>query len=56
MDAFGEQTFYSGTSGEELEAKVFCGSLYYLRLHHFVDNKYQVSTKSSPQFTKNLFQ
>ncbi|KAG8182422.1 hypothetical protein JTE90_018308 [Oedothorax gibbosus] len=47
MDAYGQQTFYSGTSGEELEAQVFCGSLYYMRLHHFVDNKYQV--QSIPQ-------
>ncbi|KFM65097.1 DNA-directed RNA polymerase I subunit RPA2, partial [Stegodyphus mimosarum] len=41
-DFYGEETFYSGTSGEELEATVFCGSAYYLKFCHVVEEKYQV--------------
>ncbi|GFX05023.1 DNA-directed RNA polymerase I subunit RPA2 [Trichonephila clavipes] len=42
LDYYGTQKFYSGTSGEELEADVFCGSIYYFRLWHVVEEKYQV--------------
>ena len=39
---YGTETFYSGMSGEELTADIFCGSLYYLRLYHIAEEKFQV--------------
>ncbi|GFS71022.1 DNA-directed RNA polymerase I subunit RPA2 [Nephila pilipes] len=44
LDFYGTQKFYSGTSGEELEADIFCGSVYYFRLCHIVEEKFQVSS------------
>ncbi|GIY70371.1 DNA-directed RNA polymerase I subunit RPA2 [Caerostris darwini] len=42
MDFYGTQKFYSGTSGELLEADVYSGYVYSYRLHHVVEDKYQV--------------
>jgi DNA-directed RNA polymerase subunit B' len=35
----GTETFYNGRSGEMLKAKIFVGSMYYLKLKHMVSNK-----------------
>ncbi|KAF8794435.1 DNA-directed RNA polymerase I subunit RPA2 like protein [Argiope bruennichi] len=44
LNFYGTQKFYSGTSGEELEADIFCGFAYYFRLKHVVEEKYQVGS------------
>ncbi|XP_042904031.1 DNA-directed RNA polymerase I subunit RPA2 isoform X3 [Parasteatoda tepidariorum] len=44
FDFYGTEKFYSGTSGNELEADIYCGSVYYFRLHHVVEEKYQVKS------------
>ncbi len=35
----GTETFYNGETGERLEAKIFVGNMYYLKLKHMVTNK-----------------
>ncbi|HLD43038.1 MAG TPA: DNA-directed RNA polymerase subunit B [Candidatus Nanoarchaeia archaeon] len=35
----GTETFYNGMTGEKIEAKIFVGSMYYLKLKHMVANK-----------------
>ena len=35
----GVETFYNGVTGEMLEAKIFVGNMYYLKLKHLVANK-----------------
>jgi DNA-directed RNA polymerase subunit B' len=35
----GAETFYNGVTGEIMEAKIFVGSMYYLKLKHLVANK-----------------
>lgn len=41
---FGTERMYSGVSGEELEADIFIGIVYYQRLRHMVSDKFQVRT------------
>lgn len=40
----GLETMYSGTSGEQLEAAIFFGPIYYQRLRHMVSDKMQGRT------------
>jgi DNA-directed RNA polymerase subunit B' len=35
----GTETLYNGITGEKMEAKIFIGSMYYLKLKHMVANK-----------------
>ena len=35
----GTETFYNGQTGEKMQARIFVGSMYYLRLKHMVANK-----------------
>ena len=35
----GTETFYNGETGEQFEAKIYVGSMYYLKLKHMVANK-----------------
>ena len=35
----GTETFYNGETGEKMEAKIFVGDMYYLKLKHMVANK-----------------
>lgn len=35
----GVETFYSGETGEQFEAQIFVGNMYYLKLKHLVANK-----------------
>ncbi len=35
----GVETFYNGETGEQFEAKIFVGNMYYLKLKHLVANK-----------------
>ncbi|PRD24187.1 UNVERIFIED_CONTAM: DNA-directed RNA polymerase I subunit RPA2 [Trichonephila clavipes] len=42
-DYYGTEKMYSGVSGEELEADIFFGVVYYQRLRHMVSDKYQVN-------------
>lgn len=35
----GSETLYNGVTGEQFEAKIFVGSMYYLKLKHMVANK-----------------
>ncbi|XP_054714487.1 DNA-directed RNA polymerase I subunit RPA2-like [Uloborus diversus] len=44
FDYYGTERMYSGVSGEELEADIFFGVVYYQRLRHMVADKYQVRT------------
>ena len=39
---FGTETMYNGQTGEEFEAQIFIGLVYYQRLRHMVSDKYQV--------------
>ena len=39
---FGTESMYSGQTGEEFEAQIFIGVVYYQRLRHMVSDKYQV--------------
>ncbi|XP_065195926.1 DNA-directed RNA polymerase I subunit RPA2-like [Sycon ciliatum] len=41
---YGNERFYSGVGGEELEADIFVGTVYYQRLRHMVSDKFQVRT------------
>lgn len=35
----GTETFYNGLTGEKMQARIFTGNMYYLRLKHMVANK-----------------
>jgi DNA-directed RNA polymerase subunit B' len=37
----GTETLYNGITGERIEAKIFIGSMYYLKLRHLVANRIQ---------------
>ncbi|CAL1288300.1 unnamed protein product [Larinioides sclopetarius] len=54
LDFYGTQKFYSGTSGEMLEADVFCGFAYYFRLRHVVEEKFQVGSVSEDVDPKTM--
>ncbi|KAI6247239.1 DNA-directed RNA polymerase I subunit RPA2 [Erysiphe necator] len=41
---FGNEPMYSGITGEELYADIYIGLVYYQRLRHMVNDKYQVRT------------
>ncbi|KAE8280355.1 DNA-directed RNA polymerase I subunit RPA2 [Larimichthys crocea] len=41
---YGTERLYSGMSGQELEADIFIGVVYYQRLRHMVSDKFQVRT------------
>jgi DNA-directed RNA polymerase I subunit RPA2 len=41
---YGNERVYSGVNGQELEADIFVGNIYYQRLRHMVSDKYQVRT------------
>jgi DNA-directed RNA polymerase I subunit RPA2 len=41
---FGNEPMYSGITGEELAADIYIGLVYYQRLRHMVNDKYQVRT------------
>ncbi|XP_077978209.1 DNA-directed RNA polymerase I subunit RPA2-like [Glandiceps talaboti] len=41
---YGNERMYSGTDGRELEADIFVGVVYYQRLRHMVEDKFQVRT------------
>eukprot|EP00052_Salpingoeca_macrocollata_P006824 m.56116 g.56116 ORF g.56116 m.56116 type:complete len:1133 (+) comp15675_c0_seq1:93-3491(+) len=41
---YGNERLYSGITGQEFEADIFMGMVYYQRLRHMVSDKYQVRT------------
>lgn len=41
---YGNEPMYSGITGEELNADIYIGVVYYQRLRHMVNDKYQVRT------------
>ncbi|XP_002742157.1 DNA-directed RNA polymerase I subunit RPA2-like [Saccoglossus kowalevskii] len=41
---YGNERMYSGVDGRELEADIFVGIVYYQRLRHMVEDKFQVRT------------
>ena len=41
-NCYGNETFYSGITGQPFEAQVFAGIIYYERLRHMVGDKWQV--------------
>ena len=41
---FGNEPMYSGITGEEFAADIYIGCVYYQRLRHMVNDKYQVRT------------
>jgi len=41
---YGNEPMYSGITGEELHADIFIGVVYYQRLRHMVNDKFQVRT------------
>ena len=42
---YGNERVYSGVNGQELEADIFVGNIYYQRLRHMVSDKYQVCSR-----------
>lgn len=42
MEQFGYETMYSGLSGKELKAEIFCGPVFFQALRHHVKDKIQV--------------
>lgn len=44
---YGTERMYSGITGEELEADIFMGIVYYQKLRHMVSDKFQVRTVGS---------
>lgn len=42
---WGNETFYSGITGEEFPAELYFGVVYYQRLRHMVGDKYQVRSQ-----------
>ncbi len=45
----GKEILYDGESGEEMEADIFIGPIYYLRLKHLVSQKFQVRARGPVQ-------
>lgn len=41
---YGNEPMYSGITGQEFAADIYLGVVYYQRLRHMVDDKYQVRT------------
>ena len=48
FDFYGEETLYSGQTGEQLFARIFIGCCAYQRLRHMVMDKWQVREKTGP--------
>ena len=48
LNYYGVERMYSGFSGEELEAEIFFGPIYYQRLRHMVSDKYQARSSHGP--------
>ncbi|KAI5173448.1 DNA-directed RNA polymerase I subunit RPA2 [Pancytospora epiphaga] len=44
---FGNEPMYSGITGSEFRTDIFIGSVYYQRLRHMVNDKYQVRTSGA---------
>ena len=42
---YGTERMFSGVNGQELEADIFIGVVYYQRLRHMVSDKFQVHNK-----------
>ncbi|MEM4263526.1 MAG: DNA-directed RNA polymerase subunit B [Candidatus Woesearchaeota archaeon] len=45
----GTETMYNGITGEQFEAKIFVGSMYYLKIKHMVANKLQARARGPIQ-------
>jgi DNA-directed RNA polymerase beta subunit len=41
---YGNEPMYSGVTGQEFAADIYLGVVYYQRLRHMVDDKFQVRT------------
>ena len=48
LNYHGVERMYSGFSGEELEAEIFFGPIYYQRLRHMVGDKFQARASRGP--------
>lgn len=48
LNYYGVERMYSGFSGEELEAEIFFGPIYYQRLRHMVGDKFQARASKGP--------
>lgn len=44
---YGNEPMYSGITGTEFKTDIFIGSVYYQRLRHMVNDKYQVRTSGA---------
>ena len=52
---YGTERMFSGVNGQELEADIFIGVVYYQRLRHMVSDKFQVHSKlNSTGFCQSL--